>query len=66
MKRATTCCTGECNQGRACPLLVDRAKPAAPPRAPIEQRPEHETARAIVKAVIALAFIAFGLWVWPR
>lgn len=21
MKRAITCCTGECNQGRACPLL---------------------------------------------
>lgn len=24
MKRATTCCTGECNQGRACPLLPQR------------------------------------------
>ncbi|GAC1664428.1 MAG: hypothetical protein PVS3B2_00030 [Candidatus Dormibacteraceae bacterium] len=30
MKRATTCCTGECNQGRACPLL--------PPRGPVVVR----------------------------
>lgn len=38
--RAATCCTGECNQGRRCPLVVDRISPlAGTPRAPIHQQP---------------------------
>ena len=37
--RATTCCTGECNQGRSCPITVDRVCHAVKPRQPVRQRP---------------------------
>lgn len=37
--RASACCTGECNQGRSCPLTVDRICHAAAPLAPVRQRP---------------------------
>lgn len=37
--RASTCCTGECNQGRSCPLTVDRICHAVVPQQPIRQRP---------------------------
>lgn len=37
--RATTCCTGECNQGRSCPLTVDRICADSTPREPVRQRP---------------------------
>ncbi len=37
--RASTCCTGECNQGRQCPLTVDRVCRTAQRLAPVQQRP---------------------------
>ena len=37
--RANTCCTGECNQGRSCPLTVDRVCGSVVPLKPVRQRP---------------------------
>jgi hypothetical protein len=37
--RATTCCTGECNQGRSCPLTVDRVCRGTVRAEPVRQRP---------------------------
>lgn len=67
--RATTCCTGECNQGRSCPLTVDRVCSASKPLERVRQRPVigaqlHPGQVVRVRPAITLPRPSLGICVW--
>ena len=67
--RATSCCTGECNQGRSCPLTIDRVCKASMPLEPIRQRPVigaqlHPGQVIPIRAAVTLPRPSLGVRMW--